>query len=194
MQGVVCYAECNKILSRLIKRSSHTIYYQVAYDQYQFFFVYLINHIYFLQLILPLLSFNSWIQCPYHVRLEWSSMLCNSRRCLVRRQLLINAIFEGDWTIITAAYRFFVPNIEEFFLGLVALLQQCGLCCQENSDGGLAEFLGRRLQSPSKMAWIKSCRLTSWYIKTANSVMNYITSNLTFEVHVIRQLNSWIVR
>lgn len=25
---------------------------------------------YFLQLILPLLSYNSWFQCPYHVRLE----------------------------------------------------------------------------------------------------------------------------
>ena len=146
------------LLSRLIKKSSHTIYYQVAYDQYQFF---LFTYIYFLQLILPLLSFNSWIQCPYHVRLESSSMLCNSRRYLVRRQLLINAIFEGDWTIITAAYRFFVPNTEQFFLGLVALLQQCGLCYQENSHGGLAEFLVRRLQSSSKTVWIKGCRLTS---------------------------------
>ena len=41
---------------------------------------------------------------------------------------------------------FFVPNTEEFFEGLVALLQQCGLCCQEKSDGGLAKFLGRRLE------------------------------------------------
>ena len=29
--------------------------------------------------------------------------------------------------------RFFVSNTEEFFEGLVALLQQCGLCCQERS-------------------------------------------------------------
>ena len=38
------------------------------------------------------------------------------------------------------------PNTEAFFKGFVALLQQCGLCCQENSDGGLAEFLARRLE------------------------------------------------
>jgi len=31
------------------------------------------------------------------------------------------------------ANRFFVPNTEEFFEGLVVLLPQCGLCCQENS-------------------------------------------------------------
>ena len=41
--------------------------------------------------------------------------------------------------------RFFVSNTEEFFEGLVALLQQCGLCCQERSDGGLVEFLRRHL-------------------------------------------------
>ncbi|XP_067040491.1 uncharacterized protein [Acropora muricata] len=45
-----------------------------------------------------------------------------------------------------AANRFFVPNTEAFFKGLAALLQQCGLCCPENSDGGLAEFLARRLE------------------------------------------------
>ena len=32
------------------------------------------------------------------------------------------------------ANRFFVPNTEEFFEGLVVLLPQCGLCCQENSS------------------------------------------------------------
>ena len=39
-----------------------------------------------------------------------------------------------------------VPNTEEVFEGLVTLLQQCGLCCHENWDGGLAEFLGSRLE------------------------------------------------
>ena len=39
-----------------------------------------------------------------------------------------------------------VPNTEEVFEGLVTLLQQCGLCCNENGDGELAEFLGRRLE------------------------------------------------
>ena len=45
-----------------------------------------------------------------------------------------------------AANRFFVSNTEEFLEGFVALLQQCGLFCQENSDGELPEFHGRRLE------------------------------------------------
>lgn len=45
-----------------------------------------------------------------------------------------------------AANLFFVPNADEFFEGLLALLQQCGLHCQKNSDGGQAEFLGRYLE------------------------------------------------
>ena len=72
----------------------------------------------------------------------------------VRRQLLINAIFEGDWRPIMAAKMFFVPNTEAFFKGLVALLQQCGLCCQENSDGGRAEFLARRLEEYQRLSLI----------------------------------------
>ena len=63
-----------------------------------------------------------------------NSMLCNLRRCFYqeeKRQLLINAIFEGDWTPIMADNRFFVSNTEEFFEGLVALLQ--GVCVFENS-------------------------------------------------------------
>ena len=60
--------------------------------------------------------------------------------------------------------------------------------------------------SPLKIALIKSCRLTSWFIKNriliyanriliyANSVLNYVSSNLTFQLHVIRTLNSWVVR
>ena len=64
----------------------------------------------------------------------------------MRRQPLIKAISEGDRTPIMAANTFFVPNTEEFFEGLDALLQQCGLCREENSDDGLAEFLGRRIE------------------------------------------------
>ena len=39
----VCYAECDKISRRLINKLRHTIYYQVAYNQYQF--VCLLNHV-----------------------------------------------------------------------------------------------------------------------------------------------------
>ena len=34
--SIVCYAKCDKILRRLINKSSQTIYYQVTYNQYQF--------------------------------------------------------------------------------------------------------------------------------------------------------------
>ena len=138
--SAVCYAECDKISRWLISKSSHTIYYQVAYNQYQLFF-WLLNHTCnFLQLILPLLLYNSGIQCPYHVRLEcqvrWyviqdpvfinqDAVLINQE---VKRQLLINSISDGDW--IMAANRFFVSNTEEFE-GLAVLLQQCGLYDQE---------------------------------------------------------------
>ena len=48
---------------------------------------------------------------------------------------------------------FFVPNAAEFFESLVSLLQQCELCRQENSDGGLAEFLGRRLEEYQRVMY-----------------------------------------
>ena len=42
---------------------------------------------------------------------------------------------------------FYIPNADEFFEGrLLSLLQQCRDCLHENSDGGHAEFLARRLE------------------------------------------------
>ena len=43
-----------------------------------------------------------------------------------------------------AADRFYIPNASEFFEGLLSLLQHCGDCVKENTDGGHAEFLARR--------------------------------------------------
>ena len=40
--------------------------------------------------------------------------------------------------------RFYISN--EFFEGLLSLLQQCGDCVNENTDGGHEEFLARRLE------------------------------------------------
>ena len=100
-----------------------------------------------------------WIQCPYHVHLE-----CQVRCYViqdaafknqdavfisqdvvfinqeVRRQPLIKAIFEGDWTRIMAA------KTEEFFEGSVPLSPQCGLCCQENSDDGYGKPNGAKFK------------------------------------------------
>ena len=46
-----------------------------------------------------------------------------------------------------ASNRFYIPNADEFFEArLLSLLQQCRDCFHENSDGGHAEFLTRRLE------------------------------------------------
>ena len=68
----------------------------------------------------------------------------------------------------------------------------------------LAAMIG--LQSPSKnsvdqniVSWvtrltmIKSCRLTSWFIKFIR-LEYYISSNSTFEMHMIRTRTSWVVQ
>jgi len=39
---------------------------------------------------------------------------------------------------------FYIPNANKFFEGLLFLLQYCGDCVKENTDGGHAEFLARR--------------------------------------------------
>ena len=41
--------------------------------------------------------------------------------------------------------RFYIPNANEFFEGLLSLLQQCGYCVNVNTDEGHEEFLARRL-------------------------------------------------
>ena len=43
-----------------------------------------------------------------------------------------------------ASYRFYIPNVSEFFEGLLSLLQHCGDCVKETTDGGHAEFVSRR--------------------------------------------------
>ena len=95
-----------------------------------------------------------------------------------------------------------VPNTEEVFEGLVTLLQQCGLCCNENGDGELAEFLGRRLEEYQRTlrvmyGWVKKKLLAAIisdqklsshfliYKKYKTSVLDYITSNSTFKEYVI---------
>ena len=40
---------------------------------------------------------------------------------------------------------FYIPKVNEFFEGLISLLQQRGDCVNENTDGGDAEFLARHL-------------------------------------------------
>ena len=88
---------------------------------------------------------------------------------LERGQLFINAIFECHWTPIIAN-RFSVPNTEEFFEGIVALQQYCGLCCQENSDGELAELLEGMRISLGSMLPCFACQLGDSVVSIKNCV------------------------
>ena len=44
-----------------------------------------------------------------------------------------------------AVRRLYIPNVEEFFDDFLQLIQRCNECLQGGANGGLAEFLGRRL-------------------------------------------------
>ena len=71
-----------------------------------------------------------------------------------RLQFLIISVSERDWKrqhkskFKMASNRFYIPNVNEFFEGLISLLQQRGDCVKKNTDGGWgdAEFLARRLE------------------------------------------------
>jgi len=62
-----------------------------------------------------------------------------------RRQFLINCVSERDWNLANrlefkmASNRFYIPNGNQFFEGLLCLLHQCGDCLNENTDAGHAE-------------------------------------------------------
>ena len=51
-----------------------------------------------------------------------------------RRQFLISSVSERDFKM--ASNRFYIPSAIEFFEGLLSLLQRCGDCVNENTDGG----------------------------------------------------------
>ena len=59
-----------------------------------------------------------------------------------------------------ASNRFYIPNVNELFEGLISLLQQCGDCVNENTDGGHAEFLARRLEEYQRTLRVMYGRVT----------------------------------
>ena len=83
-----------------------------------------------------------------------------------RRQFLISFVSERDWKrehkleFKMASNRFYIPNVNEFFEGLISLLQQCGDCVNENTDGGHAEFLARRLEEYQRTLRVMYGRVT----------------------------------
>ena len=60
-----------------------------------------------------------------------------------------------------ASNRFYIPNANEFFEGLLSLLHQCGDCLNENTDGGHAEFLARRLEEYQRTLRVMMVELRS---------------------------------
>ena len=83
-----------------------------------------------------------------------------------RRQFLIRFVSERDWKrehkleFKMASNRFYIPKVNEFFEGLISLLQQCGDCVNENTDGGHAEFLARRLEEYQRTLRVMYGRVT----------------------------------
>ena len=56
----------------------------------------------------------------------------------------------------------YIPNANEFFESLLSLLQQCGDCVNENTDGGHAEFLAMRLEEYQRTLRVMYGRVTEW--------------------------------
>ena len=56
--------------------------------------------------------------------------------------------------------RWLLIEVNQFFEGLISLLQQCGDCVNENTDGGHAEFLARRLDEYQRTLRVMYGRVT----------------------------------
>ena len=55
---------------------------------------------------------------------------------------------------------FYIPNANEFFEGLLSLLEQYGDCVNEDTDGGHPEFLARRLEEYQRTLRVMYGRVT----------------------------------
>ena len=118
-------------------------------------------------MLLPVeFNFNS------HVFLVMYKDTFSKSRCLFfksRREttVLISSFSERDWKrehkLEFKMASFLYSKCKwEFFEGLLSLLQHCGDCVKENTDGGHAEFLARRQEETEKRG---NCRLSSRFKK-----------------------------
>ena len=105
-----------------------------------------------------------------------------------RRQFLIISVSERDWKrehrleFKMASDRFYIPNASEFFEGLLSLLQHCGDCVKENTDGGHAEFLARRQEEYQRTL----CDLWVMYGRVTESAQeNQLTQDLELLMQVM---------
>ncbi|CAB4001376.1 Hypothetical predicted protein [Paramuricea clavata] len=72
-----------------------------------------------------------------------------------------------------ARNRLYIPNLEEFFNDFFQLIQQCSNCIQENSNGRLAEFLGRRLEEYQRSLRVMYGRLRDFRNNTPDLLNDF---------------------
>ena len=81
-----------------------------------------------------------------------------------------------------ASNRFYIPNLSEFFEGLLSRLQQCGDCVKEKTDGGHAEFLARCQEEYQRTL----CDLWVMYGRVTESAQeNQLTQDLELLMQVM---------
>ena len=81
-----------------------------------------------------------------------------------------------------ASNRFYIPNVYEFFEGLLSLLQQCVDRVNENTDGGHGEFLARRQEEYQRTL----CDLWVMYGRVAKSAQeNQLTQDLELVMQIM---------
>ena len=85
-----------------------------------------------------------------------------------------------------ASNRFYIPKVNEFFEGLISLLQHCGDCVNENTDGGHAEFLARRLEEYQRTLRVMYRRVT----ESAQDYCSRINFNTQDLERLIQIMNS----
>ena len=112
------------------------------------------------------ISINLLFECVKIVEFNFNSHVFLVMYQEERRQFLISFVSERDWKrehkleFKMASNRFYIPKVNEFFEGLISLLQQCGDCVNENTDGGHAEFLARRLEEYQRTLRVMYGRVT----------------------------------
>ncbi|CAB3994933.1 Hypothetical predicted protein [Paramuricea clavata] len=72
-----------------------------------------------------------------------------------------------------ARNRLYIPNLEEFFRDFLQLIRQCNNCIQENSNGGLALFLGRCLEEYQRSLHVMYSRLRDYRNNTPDLLNDF---------------------
>ena len=86
-----------------------------------------------------------------------------------------------------AASQFYIPDLEEFFTNFMQLLRQCLDCLRENVNGGLAEFLGRRLEEFQRSLRVIYARVEE-FRRDSQELLNDVEQLLEIVSHIKQNL------